>query len=138
MIQVNEEKNIGSTAGGRKTEQGQWLTLDGCPISPGPWFVRAATFCDDGIPSFEVVMPGEPHMSAVDARVIGAAPMLHEAAKEALRYVNLEPVLDDDGITVLGLLRDALALVNMPANESAKRPVSDHDTHGPASLTERI
>lgn len=27
-------------------------------FTPGPWKVRAATFCDDGIPSYEVVMPG--------------------------------------------------------------------------------
>jgi len=58
------------------------LTLDGCPITPGPWSVRAATFCSDGIPSFEVVMPGSPRMSAVDARVIGAAPAFHQALRK--------------------------------------------------------
>lgn len=65
-----------------KTVRDENRTLDGCPITPGPWVVRSASFCDDGIPSFEVVMPGEPHMSAVDARVIGAAPGMHEALKK--------------------------------------------------------
>jgi len=47
----------------------------------GPWKVRAATFCDDGIPSYEVVMPGKPCMNALDARLIGKAPALYEALR---------------------------------------------------------
>lgn len=58
------------------------ITLDGCPITPWPWIVRAATFCDDGIPSFEVVMPGDPHMSAVDSRLIQASPNMYDALKK--------------------------------------------------------
>ena len=44
--------------------------------TPGPWKVRAGTFCEDGVPSYEVVMPGEPCLNALDARLIAAAPEL--------------------------------------------------------------
>ena len=46
-------------------------------FTPGPWKVRAGTFCKDDIPSYEVVMQGRPTLNAVDARLIGKAPELH-------------------------------------------------------------
>ncbi len=60
-------------------ETGDELNTD--RSTPGPWKTRAVTFCADGIPSYEVVMPGEPHLSAVDARLIDAAPDYHLQAK---------------------------------------------------------
>jgi hypothetical protein len=119
-----------------RQERDQWRTLDGCPITPGPWSVRAATFCDDGIPSFEVVMPGEPRMSAVDARLIGAAPALFQAAKKAANELSVMLALNparDGGLyrEALDALNAALALINVP--ESAKRPISDHRNDGQAS-----
>lgn len=48
-------------------------------VTPGPWKVRATTFCEDGIPSYEVVMPGEPRMNACDARIIAGAPLMLQA-----------------------------------------------------------
>lgn len=81
-MSVNENRNIGDAAGELKTVRDESRTFDGYPLTPGPWFVRAATFCDDGIPSYEVVMPGEPRMSAPDSRVIGASPALYAALKK--------------------------------------------------------
>jgi hypothetical protein len=55
--------------------------------TPGPWKVRAATFCEDGVPSYEVVMPGTPQMNACDARLIGAAPELLDACERAVEFI---------------------------------------------------
>lgn len=57
------------------------LELPEAQHTPGPWKVRAATFCEDGVPSYEVVMPGKPQMNAVDARLIAAAPDLLAALR---------------------------------------------------------
>lgn len=54
-------------------------------FTDGPWAVRAGTFCEDGIPSYEVVMPGPPQLNAVDARLISAAPMLFKALRTIYR-----------------------------------------------------
>jgi hypothetical protein len=117
----------------RKTKQG---------FTPGPWMYRANPGSSKEDWTFHIDRQGTPgrmnwgiliaacwgHVSEsaeANARLIAAAPALYEAAKEALRYVKLEPVLDDDGITVLGLLRTALALVDESADESAKQPLTD-------------
>lgn len=144
---VNEaEKNLGDAVVDLETEQRQLLTLDGCPITPGPWTVRAAMFCDDGIPSFEVVMPGEPHMSAVDARVIGAAPMLFEELKHsALAVHTIGAYHHPSWITfeectkeICVRARSVLMLANKPADESAKRPISDETSQCQASETNQV
>jgi hypothetical protein len=57
-------------------------------LTPGPWKVRAGTFCEDGIPSYEVVMPGEPRVSACDARAIGAVPELLKLIDVALGHLE--------------------------------------------------
>lgn len=70
----NENQNQ-SGAASRSTKTPE---LNAAPsFTRGPWKVRAATFCDDGILSYEVVMPGEPQMNVIDARLIGKAPELH-------------------------------------------------------------
>lgn len=58
------------------------------PHTPGPWKVRAGTFAEDGVPSYEVVMPGEPNLNAVDARLIAAAPDLYDALRWFVRWYN--------------------------------------------------
>lgn len=110
--------------------ENEFTTLDGCPITPAPWTVRAATFCDDGVVSYEVVMPGPPRMSAVDARVIGAAPALYAALNEIANDPHNAYESNEGGSYGIGVAdghrcaaqkaRAALALVNIPTAETGK------------------
>lgn len=56
--------------------------------TPGPWKVRAAHFCEDGIPAYEVVMAGEPNINACDARLIAAAPDLYDALSDLVQLAE--------------------------------------------------
>lgn len=92
--------------------------------SVGPWKCRAATFCDDGIPSFEVVMPDGPYMNACDARLISAAPTLLRLLKTTLDHlegrlvhVSAETPLEDwatERAMTAAHIRDELDAALMP------------------------
>lgn len=93
------------------------------PYTRGPWKTRAATFCADGTPSYEVVMPGGPQMNAVDARLISAAPQLYEALQvinTLACYTQENQDARDRMLPSIGeTARAAISLIDVPTPEAA-------------------
>lgn len=106
---VNETKDLASQPAEFESQ------LTGQPTyTRGPWKVRAATFCDDdGVPSYEVVMPGEPCMNAIDARLIGKAPELYEALEELTKFVDAFDFSDIYAEEEAGLIAAARAALDL-------------------------
>ena len=72
--------------------------------TPGPWKVRAGSFAEDGIPSYEVTMNGAPTINANDAALIAAAPELLAACRELVVAVAaaMRVIADLDAMKALG------------------------------------
>lgn len=67
-------------------------------------------------------------VAEANARLIAAAPLLHEAARFARSVLAANPMELSERMAI-EKLDAALALADMPV-ESAKRPISDHSTDG--------
>lgn len=133
MNQVNEAKDLGATAGDRETGQGftpgPWKAVG---YSPGWWQIEgpeqeqiADVNYSDGLDE-PTLYPEE-----ANARLIAAAPSLHEAARFARSVLAANPMELSERMAI-EKLDAALALANMPV-ESAKRPTLDHSTDGQAT-----
>src|ERR1041385_7197524 len=127
---VDEDKNLGEAVVDRKTEQG---------FTPGPWTVwRLAPDSDPKERLIVTTADGEMEICGIvedeaNARLIAAAPALYEACKTMLASLDGPPTAFAAMLAAHRKLEAAVALVNKPANESAKRPISDDQQHGQAS-----
>lgn len=142
-IKVDAEQNVAKSAGAVETLQGftpgPWKAVG---YSPGWWQIEgpeqeqiADVNYSNGLDE-PTIYPEE-----ANARLIAAAPQLFEALKEILNY-GIE--MDDSrlGYVCVQIDRDAiedaraaLALASKPVTKSAKRPISDRSSDGPASET---
>jgi hypothetical protein len=144
---VYEEQDIGGAVVDRETEQ---------DFTPGTWEVK-----ESRVPGYSRnidVVAGDLLVCEVsgggvsnpvvlaqvraNARLLAASKALYKAATNAAHAVGFLPpdALGRDPAEgyyyrdeLLAELHAALALVNKPVDESAKRPLSDDQGHGPAS-----
>lgn len=134
-MSVNEAKHLGDEVEDRKTEQGftpgPWKAVG---YSPGWWQIEgpegeqiADVNYSDGADE-PTLYPEE-----ANARLIAAAPALYEACKTMLASLDGPPTAFAAMLSAHRKLEAAVKLVEKSADESAKRPVSDHKNDGQAS-----
>lgn len=133
---VDEDKNLGAAVVDRKTEQG---------FTPGPWKVAPSGFFEGVCVRTEdntwVAQVWAAHRGTelprdANARLIAAAPAMYEALRKCQTYVD-HHTHEKRGLcgSLLDTIDAALSLADTPADESAKRPISDRGTDGQASET---
>lgn len=137
---ANEAKNIGDAVVDRETEQG---------FTPEPWRVigEELRYTDENdlyaviqtpCAAIDVIAPGvmeAEHMA--NARLMAAAPALCKAARFARSVLAANPMEMSERMAI-EKLDAALALANKPADESAKRTISDRGNDSQASKSESV
>ena len=99
-----EIKPTGESRQIERHEQGHTRWIVNAHGYDSPYLVKAFIETRNGKP-----ICGLFEGDGVNARLIAAAPALYQAAEAAMRYIQTDPVLDDDGIAVYSALRDAIA-----------------------------
>lgn len=132
---VNEDKNVGDAVVDRKTERG---------FTPGPWECDLSTNVIAGRFKIRQHFDGTATLDELkaNARLIAAAPSLATFLMKIYLDYEADCGCECDSETCCAVMGEpcakchanvALLLLDQPADESAKRPISDRANEGQAS-----
>jgi hypothetical protein len=154
QMSVNEDKHLGEAVADRETEQDAkpWLIHE----NRVPGYERTITIVDEGdlaicfLAGAGSSNPKVLERVRANARLIAATPALYDAVSTLLLAMEMQEGRERKDLHILPReawhvwtnaklhARAALALVDKPADESAKQPISDRTTDGQASESESV